>query len=144
MVMKILWIREGSLVQWRKQSPWQRNTYIGCYCGLSFCHAVVCRCWDFLDSCVFHAGEYNQEVSTKSHAGSNNFGRVNIIRKATLSFSITGFSFTLCICLPWSGESSSAICGINLKCLIHKLIKHVYFSSCGVVGFNICGEMCTL
>lgn len=85
---------------------------------------------------------------------SSNFRRGNNIRKAAFS-TITPsqrahekilslpVSFTLYFCLSRNGECNSAIRGINLKRLIHKLIKHVYFSSCGVVDLSICEETCT-
>lgn len=85
---------------------------------------------------------------------SSNFRRGDNIREAAFS-TITPsqrahekilslpVSFTLYFCLSRNSECNSAIRGINLKRLIHKLIKHVYFSSCGVVGINICEETCT-
>lgn len=43
-----------------------------------------------------HAEEYYQEVRAQSHEGSNNFGRVNIIHKATSQGFLIRYVFASC------------------------------------------------
>lgn len=143
--------REGNLVQWENSPPLY-------YCGLVLlCADTRISGFIWILFCMFNKLLMANIISKRAQRVmqlSSNFRRGDNIRKAAFS-TITPsqrahekilslpVSFTLYFCLSRNSECNSAIRGINLKRLIHKLIKHVYFSSCGVVGINICEETCT-
>lgn len=109
--------------------------------------SAVCRHRDIRGHMYFilHVAKYNQHRKSCSCRLTSGGVRISVSSpQYDGSVSSTWKHVpALCFCLSRSDECNSAICCFRLNHLIHKLIKHVYFCSCGVVGFNICKETCT-